>query len=47
MILLGPDGRTIVRFAYATPAKQLAERIGALIQEERDRMPGAAPRPAR
>ena len=47
MILLGPDGRTILRFAYATPARQMAERIGALVREEKDRAPGAAPRPAR
>ncbi len=33
MILLGPDGRAVVRFAYATPAKQLAERIEALMRE--------------
>jgi len=33
MILLGPDGRAIVRFAYATPAKQMADRIEALMQE--------------
>lgn len=33
MILLGPDGRAVVRFAYATPAKQIAERIDALMQE--------------
>ncbi|MDP1652454.1 MAG: SCO family protein [Rhodocyclaceae bacterium] len=33
MILLGPDGRAVVRFAYATPAKQMAERIEALMQE--------------
>ncbi len=39
MILLGPDGRTAVRFAYATPARQIAERIGALMQEESQRLP--------
>lgn len=33
MILLGPDGRAILRFAYATPAKQIAERIEILMQE--------------
>lgn len=33
MILLGPDGRAVVRFAYATPAQQVAERIDALMQE--------------
>lgn len=33
MVLLGPDGRAAVRFAYATPASQVAERIGALMQE--------------
>ena len=33
MILLGPDGRAILRFAYATPAKQMADRIEALMQE--------------
>lgn len=33
MILLGPDGRAVIRFAYATPAKQLAERIEALMRE--------------
>lgn len=32
-ILLDPDGRAIARFAYATPAKQLAERIAALMQD--------------
>jgi protein SCO1/2 len=39
MILLGPDGRTVARFAYATPARQIAERIDALMQEEVQRMP--------
>ena len=39
MILLGPDGRTAVRFAYATPARQVAERIGALMLEEIQRVP--------
>jgi protein SCO1/2 len=34
MILLGPDGRAVVRFAYATPARQVAERIDALMQED-------------
>lgn len=33
MILLGPDGRAVVRFAYAMPSKQVAERIDALMQE--------------
>jgi protein SCO1/2 len=39
MILLGPDGRTAARFAYATPARQIAERIDALLREEIRRMP--------
>lgn len=39
MILLGPDGRAVVRFAYATPAKQVAERIDALMQEGGVRTP--------
>jgi len=39
MVLLGPDGRTAARFAYATPARQIAERIDALLQEEIRRMP--------
>jgi protein SCO1/2 len=39
MVLLGPDGRTVVRFAYATPAKLLTERIEALMQEGDMRMP--------
>lgn len=39
MILLGPDGRTAARFAYATSARQVAERIGALMREEIQRMP--------
>lgn len=39
MILLGPDGRTAARFAYATPARQVAERIDTLMQEEIRRMP--------
>jgi protein SCO1/2 len=34
MILLAPDGRAVVRFAYATPARQVAERIDALMQED-------------
>ncbi len=33
MVLLGLDGRAVVRFAYATPAKLMAERIGVLMQE--------------
>lgn len=39
MVLLGPDGRTAARFAYATPARQIAERIDALLQEEIRHMP--------
>ncbi len=39
MILLGPDGRAVVRFAYATPAKKLAERIEVLMQEGGMRTP--------
>lgn len=39
MILLGPDGRAVVRFAYATPAQKVAERIDALMQEQGQRMP--------
>lgn len=39
MILLGPDGRAAVRFAYATPAQKVAERIDALMQEQGQRMP--------
>lgn len=37
MILLGPDGRPVLRFAYATPARQVAERIDALMQENSSR----------
>ena len=33
MILIGLDGRVEVRFAYATPARQVAERIEALMRE--------------
>ncbi|MEZ5614089.1 MAG: SCO family protein [Rhodocyclaceae bacterium] len=47
MVLLGPDGLTVLRFAYATPAKQMAERIGALMAGERNRTPGTAPRHSR
>lgn len=32
-ILLDADGRAIARFAYATPAQQLAQRIAVLMQE--------------
>ena len=39
MILLGPDGRTAARFAYATPARQVAERIEALLREDVQRVP--------
>jgi len=39
MILLGPDGRAALRFAYATPAQKVAERIDALMQEQGQRMP--------
>ncbi len=39
MVLLGPDGRAVVRFAYATPARQMAERIEAMIQEGGMRVP--------
>ena len=45
MVLLGPDGRTAARFAYATPARQLAERIEALLRESG--MPGPAQRLSR
>jgi hypothetical protein len=43
MILLAPDGRAVVRFAYATPARQLAERIDALMQEGGMRVPAQRP----
>ncbi len=43
MILLGPDGRVEVRFAYATPAQKVAERIDALMQEQGQRMPAQRP----
>lgn len=43
MILLGPDGRAAVRFAYATPAQKVAERIDALMQEQGQRMPAQRP----
>ena len=39
MILLGPDGRALLRFAYATPAQQVAERIEALMRESGARAP--------
>ncbi len=34
MYLLGPDGSYIRRFAYETPAAKIAERLGALLDEE-------------
>lgn len=34
MYLLGPDGSYIRRFAYETPAAEIAERIDALLEEE-------------
>ena len=43
MILLGPDGRAVVRFAYATPAQKVAERIDALMLEQGQRMPAQRP----
>lgn len=39
MILLGPDGGYVTRFAYAMPPGEIAERLGALLQ--------AAPKPER
>ena len=39
MILIGLDGRVEVRFAYATPARQVAERIEALMREGGPRRP--------
>jgi len=33
MILLGPDGRAVIRFAYATPAAHIAEQIQTLIAQ--------------
>ncbi len=43
MILLGPDGQSLVRFAYGTPAKQVAERIEALMREGGPRRPPQRP----
>lgn len=40
MFLLGPDGGYIRRFAYETPAAEIAERIAALLDDEQD-----SPRP--
>ncbi len=33
MYLLGPDGRFLVKFAYATPPQEIATRISALMKE--------------
>lgn len=44
MYLLGPDGRFLVKFAYATPVRDVAERISALMKEIGPRSPRAAPR---
>lgn len=33
MYLLGPDGRFVGKFAYATPADKIAEKIGVLIEQ--------------
>lgn len=33
MYLLGPDGRFLMKFAYATPSTEVAERIRALMEE--------------
>ena len=33
MYLLGPDGRFITKFAYATPHQEITERIRALMRE--------------
>jgi len=35
MYLLGPDGRFLAKFAYATPAGEVAERIRALMEARR------------
>ncbi len=43
MVLTGPDGRVAARFAYATPARQVAERIEALAQEGALRQPPRRP----
>ncbi|MDD5328573.1 MAG: SCO family protein [Sulfuricella sp.] len=34
MYLLGPDGRFLVKFAYATPPQEIAARIQALMSED-------------
>ena len=39
MVLVAPDGRAVLRFAYATPAQQVAERIAALMREGGARAP--------
>jgi len=39
MILVAPDGRAVLRFAYATPAQQVAGRIDALMREGGVRAP--------
>lgn len=39
MYLLGPDGRFLVKFAYATPAAEVASRIRALMDEDGARAP--------
>ncbi|BCB27347.1 hypothetical protein SKTS_22330 [Sulfurimicrobium lacus] len=33
MYLLGPDGRFVGKFAYATPPDKIAEKIGVLIEQ--------------
>lgn len=35
MYLLGPDGRFLLKFAYAVPPQEIAERIGALMASGR------------
>jgi protein SCO1/2 len=46
MYLLGPDGRFLAKFAYATPPREVTGRIRALMEEIGTRSPGPVPRGA-
>jgi protein SCO1/2 len=39
MYLLGPDGRFLLKFAYATPPQEVIERIRAQMAQQRPRSP--------
>ena len=47
MYLLGPDGRFLLKFAYATPPQEIAERLKAMLDDPDLQLPAGRQPPSR